>query len=570
MKTSWVRNIIILLVSILIASVLFFAVVSLAYSKVYQQVILNNNNNAASRWTSSIDTRLNTIYEHVYDLTVTLYRNTPINEGSLPADYQITQTLQDSMNNKMMASSDITCMFILDAESGMFLFVGNPTLSQVTATNLKLYTKSYCLEANSPLNARKWDLLNLLEHGYYYKAIKMGKYIIGAMSDCTYYIPDSMYSSGAENATTFIRGNEQVVLCKGENDLDYLIDPDRTDDYFYGEYAISTTEQQSALASTVYITKPQGFSTPWKLASLFLIVDSALCVLMVVMLIASLNNNVRRPVKELVKANQELAKGNLDFKLNPEQAGSDEFEELYSSFNDMSSKIDQLTIESYDLKLKREENRLKMLRAQMKPHTFLNGITTISNMTYTSKPEEIREYIASFARFTRYMLNKSNDWTTVREELQNIDSYVKMQKIRFPNSIEISYECDEDIMDEKVPYLVLFSLVENSFKHAMTLVNTMYIRISGSYYEEEGFKGIKLIEEDNGSGFSENALEKLAEPERDDLFTKEHLGLTNVRYSLNMIYNRDDLLRLSNKEEGGARIELLIPSQEKENETAGM
>ena len=167
MKTSWVRNIIVLLVSILIASVLFFAVVSLAYSRVYQQVILNNNNNAASRWTSSIDTRLNTIYEHVYDLTVTIYRNTPINEGSLPADYQITQTLQDSMNNKMMASNDITCLFILDSESDLFLYVSNPNLSQQMAYNLKLYTKSYCLESNSPLNARKWDLLNLLERGYY-------------------------------------------------------------------------------------------------------------------------------------------------------------------------------------------------------------------------------------------------------------------------------------------------------------------------------------------------------------------------------------------------------------------
>ena len=406
MKTSWVRNIIILLVSILIASVLFFAVVSLAYSRVYQQVILNNNNNAASRWTSSIDTRLNTIYEHVYDLTVTIYRNTPINEGSLPADYQITQTLQDSMNNKMMASNDITCLFILDSESDLFLYVSNPNLSQQMAYNLKLYTKSYCLESNSPLNARKWDLLNLLERGYYYKAIKMGKYIIGAMSDCSYYTPENMPSNNNESTTTFIKGDQRMVLCKGENDLDYLIDPDRTDDYFYGEYAISTTEQQSALAYTVYITKPQGFSTPWKLASLFLIVDSALCVLMVVLLIASMNKYVRRPVKELVEANQELSKGNLDYKLDPEEAGSAEFEELYTSFNDMSSKIDQLTIESYDLKLKREENRLKMLRAQMKPHTFLNGITTISNMTYTSKPEEIREYIASFARFTRYMLNK--------------------------------------------------------------------------------------------------------------------------------------------------------------------
>ena len=54
------------------------------------------------------------------------------------------------------------------------------------------------------------------------------------------------------------------------------------------------------------------------------------------------------------------------------------------------------------------------------------------------------------------------------------------------------------------------------------------------------------------------------------MFTKEHLGLTNVRYSLKLIFNRDDLLRLSNREEGGAHVELLIPFGEYEDETFGM
>ena len=150
-----------------------------------------------------------------------------------------------------------------------------------------------------------------------------------------------------------------------------------------------------------------------------------------------------------------------------------------------------------------------------------------------------------------------------------------MQKIRFPNSIDIVFDCPEEVLLKRIPYLILFSLVENSFKHAMTLVNTMYVSIKGEIYCEEGFEGIRLIEEDNGGGFTAEALLKLSNADNDDLFTKEHLGLTNVRYSLNLIYNRDDLLRLSNKPEGGARIELLIPDtdgREKhfKDETAGM
>ena len=155
----------------------------------------------------------------------------------------------------------------------------------------------------------------------------------------------------------------------------------------------------------------------------------------------------------------------------------------------MSGKIKDLTIEQYDSEIKRQQNQLKMLRAQVKPHTFLNAINTINNMTYTGKPEDIRKYIAAFASFTRYMLYKAKDWTTVEDEIKNIDSYAKMQQIRFPESIEIIYDVPAEILPEQIPYLILFSLVQNSFKHAMTLIDKTYIMISGEYYEEENFKG---------------------------------------------------------------------------------
>ena len=145
-----------------------------------------------------------------------------------------------------------------------------------------------------------------------------------------------------------------------------------------------------------------------------------------------------------------------------------------------------------------------------------------------------------------------------------------MQQIRFPESIEISYNVSPNVRNSRIPYLVLFSLVENSFKHAMTLVKTMYVTITGERYAEDGFTGIRLIEEDNGPGFTDTALIELAEAETGDPYAKEHLGLTNVRYSLNLIYGRDDLLRLSNNPDGGARIELLIPDEEVDDETSGM
>ena len=569
MKNSFIRKIAILLTGVLITSLLFFVAMSLTYKAFYEQSVLGVAEKISYSWSSDIDRRLNTLYEHVYDLCATVYNGTAVHSGSGEMDLATRKTVQDALQSKLMASSDLAVVFVVDTESDLYFYYSNGALSQPQNSALKLFAQQYCREHYSSIGNKIWEIVHVLDQGYYYKAVNLGKYIIGALSDCeTYRLNDTLDS--LMNDTCLIMDENGFILCQGDPSLSEYVNEDRDGSYISKGFAVCTNAQKYADASTVYIRKNEGTDFPWKIISLFLIADSALCVLLVGISIHNLNQKVRIPIGELVKADKQLADGDFDYKLNKTDAGSSEFEELYSSFNDMSDKIRHLTVETYDAEIKRQQNQLKMLRAQVKPHTFLNAINTINNMTYTGKPEDIRTYIAAFASFTRYMLYKAKDWTTVEDEIRNIDNYVKMQQIRFPESIDIIYDIPQEIMLERIPYLILFSLVQNSFKHAMTLVDTMYVTIKGEFYEEEGFKGIRLIEEDNGPGFSKESLEKLANIDKDDLFTKEHLGLTNVRYSMNLIYHRDDLLRLSNKAEGGARIELLIPEGDKEDETADM
>lgn len=569
MRNSFIRKVAILLAGVLITSLLFFAAISLTYRHFMNQSIVSISENMSDTWTRDIDSRLNTIYEHIYDLSATIYNKCPVRSGSEPMDMDERREVQDATGSKLMASSDLSAVFVLDTESDLYFYYTNNTLPQTQNNALKLFVQQYCLEHVSSIGNRIWEVVNVLDRSYYYKAVTLGKYIIGGLSDCTYYRLNAASDSMFED-TCLIMHDGYFALCQGDLSLSLAVEEGREGTYILRDHAYSVSRQKNADASTVYIRRVEGGDVPWKLVSIFLILDSALCVLLVGISMYNLNKKVRIPISELVKADKRLAEGDFDYKLDVSDAGSSEFEELYSSFNEMSDKIGHLTIETYDAEIKRQQNQLKMLRAQVKPHTFLNAINTINNMTYTGEPEKIREYIAAFASFTRYMLYKAKDWTTVEDEIKNIDSYARMQQIRFPESIDVIYDIDPMIYSEQIPYLVLFSLVQNSFKHAMTLEEKTYVKIMGEYYEEEGFRGFRLIEEDNGPGFSAEALEKIVTAEADDPFTKEHLGLTNVRYSLNLIYRRDDLLRISNRKEGGAHIELLIPEQENDDETAGM
>lgn len=200
-----------------------------------------------------------------------------------------------------------------------------------------------------------------------------------------------------------------------------------------------------------------------------------------------------------------------------------------------------------------------MLRAQIQPHFYLNAITTISNMTYQNRNEEIRKYIAALAKFIRYMLNLQCKQVLISDELAHIDNYLKMQAIRFPNSVQVETYLDPKAEQLEIPYLLLFTVVENTFKHAMDLYSTLRLRICCEAVEEAHFHGFRIRVQDNGKGFSQEVLDRIRQ-EVSPANPKEHLGLTNVRRTLMLTYGRDDLLRLSNLPEGGAQVEIWIPS----------
>ena len=108
----------------------------------------------------------------------------------------------------------------------------------------------------------------------------------------------------------------------------------------------------------------------------------------------------------------------------------------------------------------------------------------------------------------------------------------------------------------------MFTVVENTFKHAISMTNQLTVRIRGRRVEEPDFSGCSVVIEDDGDGFPEDIIETMNAPTEDALPAKEHLGLSNVRYTMALLFGRQGLLRLANGENGGARVEIRIPDEE--------
>lgn len=556
MKRSWWKTTLLLLCVIMLligASILWAA---MNVKSQVRQTVEQTNTTALKIWSGSTQGRLDALYEHLYDLLVSLYNSTELRTGTPIMDVNTKQKIIEMMNDKLMVSTDADAFFVLDTENDFYLFSASSTLSYRDVFRLKDQCRTEALNAPLSLRDKSWKIMEAGNTSYFYKNIQLGKYITGIACGLSRFSPEN---------TVGILGQEPAFfLALPDKTYAWLGEPEWAEENGRCTVRLGLYD----LGGEIVLSAVPSLGEQAGLQPILLLLISAVCLALVILLLLLLRRLVAAPTRTLMEANEILAAGNIRYRLEEHEAGSREFSALFDSFNNMARQIGNLKIEAYDLRLREQSNRLAMLRARIRPHSFLNAITTVSNMTYTCRPEEIRAYIQVFAKYVRYMLNVSDPWITVEAEVGHIRNYLKMQEVCFPGAIRFTAEYDAAAGACEIPFLLLYTLVENSIKHAMSLYETLDITVRCVREDREDFHGFCLTEEDSGQGFPEDVADKLRSG--DEPFAKEHLGLSNVRYTLNLTYHRDDLLQLSNRPQGGARVELRIPDKEENYETSDL
>lgn len=258
------------------------------------------------------------------------------------------------------------------------------------------------------------------------------------------------------------------------------------------------------------------------------------------------------PIQSLLHATREIEHGELDYQIN-DTAGSQEFDTLISSFNYMTQEIKNLKIRSYEEKINKQRVELRYLQMQLKPHFYLNAISTISSLSMQGKNAEIEKYVLVLSEYLRYLITDNFSMVTIEEEVAHALAYVKLQQVFSPDNIFFMSDIDEAVREVGIPKLMLQTFVENIFKHAFDRQRVLSIFMSAHRTERAGTTYVELRIDDNGCGFEQAYLERNHEQETG------HLGIKNIIRTLRLFYGQEDLLQLSNNEQGGARVVVNIP-----------
>ncbi len=232
-----------------------------------------------------------------------------------------------------------------------------------------------------------------------------------------------------------------------------------------GQYIVITAPVEDIGCSLVGIFPIENMNSDAKESIANLLVVLAISSIVLGGIIYILTNILLRRMKRLVRAMKQVKDNNLDVSV-PVDA-MDEFGELALSFNHMTGRIHELVETVYKIQLMEREAELKVLEAQINPHFLYNTLATISWVAKKGSPEEVVRIANSLAKFYRLVLSKGSTVISVKEEIDMVQAYLQVQKIRFADMFDVIYKLDEQAMNCIVIKNLLQPLVENALNHGI-------------------------------------------------------------------------------------------------------
>jgi LytS/YehU family sensor histidine kinase len=201
-------------------------------------------------------------------------------------------------------------------------------------------------------------------------------------------------------------------------------------------------------------------------------------------------------------------------------------------------------VKESELKTLIKESELSSLKSQINPHFLFNSLNSISSLTIIS-PDKAREMIIKLSDFLRYSISHNDEQiTSLKEELQNINRYLDIEKIRFGDRLKIVEDIDEQCLDKKLPGLILQPLIENAVKYGIyESIDQAKVEISTSCNEEV----LKI---------------KIKNDYDPDFIAKkgEGIGLKNIKNRLSIIYKNDNLM-IINKLDNTYEVTIIFPQE---------
>ena len=278
----------------------------------------------------------------------------------------------------------------------------------------------------------------------------------------------------------------------------------------------------------------------------------AVCLLLSLIVSKMISRSITQPLNALVDYVSEAVEQKFDTDFVDES--NDELGLVVRAFKTISNKmrnmIKQIEVEQKE----RTKLEISMLQAQINPHFLFNTLNSLRWISMMSGATSVSEGILALSNLLRNTIIDKAEYITIQEEIENVNNYILIQKLRYGDCFEVIYEIPENLKDCKTLKFILQPIVENAILHAgCNEQNTVkiYIRLT----EEEEKLVFSVL--DDGKGFDINEIDQARTIDK-----MSGIGIHNVQDRLQLNFGKLYGLSIHSKLEEGTCVMLYIPKMD--------
>ncbi len=278
-----------------------------------------------------------------------------------------------------------------------------------------------------------------------------------------------------------------------------------------------------------------------------------------------------KPFSKIINKIREIQKGKMSVKF-PENSNNEigylgaSLNKMIRNINKMIRKNTKLVTEIYEAKYLQKEAQVKVLYNQIRPHFIYNTLNQISLLIQSGREDEAVDDINKLSNILRGMANLDKE-TTVKDEIDLLESYLGIQKSRYGDRIEYCFNIDKTLNSFKIPPLLIQPIIENAIIHGCeTKKEKTVIKVRG--FRENNT--IVFIIEDTGAGMDSKSLKKIKDilnnykidiNNLDVNFNNKGsgIGIINVNRRIKIKYGEEFGLSVESNLGEGTKVKIILP-----------
>lgn len=254
------------------------------------------------------------------------------------------------------------------------------------------------------------------------------------------------------------------------------------------------------------------------------------------------------PLRRILTSMNEMSEQHLDVRI--EDPGKDELHELAENYNALVLRIQNLVLRVEEEESAKRDAEIKMLQAQINPHFLFNTLNTLRYMAILNNDKPVSQGISALAKLLRNTITDSKELVAIKDEIENVQNYIIIQKLRYGDLFETEVMIEDDLYDAMIMKFLLQPIVENAILHGFEEDRQDQLLTIKIVKEDDHI----LVEiKDNGKGFDLNQQEQKANSRLSGI------GMRNIEERIQLTYGQTYRMQTLSVLGKGTTVRLYLP-----------